>query len=104
MPSNVRPALVPLTVMAVAAAAWVRGTAATQNAEPSRAAAARATAGLNPLRRRLRTAVPLPDPRQRGSSRRSRPGGMVVGSEGKWSKALKAAFIQAPAAGGVKMQ
>jgi len=29
---------------------------------------------------------------------------MVIGSEGKWSKALKAAFIQAPAAECVKMQ
>jgi len=28
---------------------------------------------------------------------------MVVGSEGKWSKALKAAFIQASLAGPVKM-
>jgi hypothetical protein len=28
---------------------------------------------------------------------------MVIGTDGKWSKALKAAFIQAPAAGRVKM-
>jgi hypothetical protein len=28
---------------------------------------------------------------------------MVIGTDGKWSKALKAAFIQASAAGRVKM-
>jgi hypothetical protein len=52
----------------------------------------------------VRTAVPLPDPRFTG-----RPGAfdqavMVIGSDGKWSKALKDAFIQASPAGRVKMQ
>ncbi len=103
MPSKVRPELVPLTVMAVAAAAWVSGTAARQNAEPSRAAVARTAACLKPLRRMARTAQPLPDPRPRRSSGRFDHAGMVIGSDGKWSEALKDAFIQASPAGLVKM-
>jgi hypothetical protein len=51
----------------------------------------------------VRTAVPLPDPRPHGPASRFDQVGTVIGSDGKWSKALKAAFIQASPADRVKM-
>ena len=61
IPPNVRPALVPLTVIVVAAEAAVTGRAA-RHAEPSRTAAVAATRRRNPAGLILFMARPFPDP------------------------------------------